>query len=170
MKLPVRKANRLKGYDYSQGGVYFLTICSAQRKKLFATIEKQGLYEEPTHLLTAYGKIVQAVIDEIPHRYSAQVVCSAVMPNHVHVVLRLDEEEEERAIHESPLHKRSRLSKIVGYLKMNASKKIRESGYADEVWQRSYHDHIVRNHKDYEMIVEYVCNNPLNWERDCFYE
>ena len=150
--------------------MYFLTICTAQRRKILASIEKRGLYEAPVHLLTPCGKIVQELIDRIPLRYSAQVICSAVMPNHVHLVLKLEENEAERAIHESPLQKRSRLSKIVGYLKMNASRQIREHGYASEVWQRSYHDHIVRNQKDYEMIVEYVWNNPLNWERDCFYE
>jgi len=170
MTLPVRKNTRLKSYDYNQGGVYFLTICTAHKRNILASIEKRELYEEPVHLLTPCGKIVQELIHTISLRYSARVICSAVMPNHVHLVLRMEENEAERAIHESPLHKRSRLSKIVGYLKMNASKQIREHGYASEVWQRSYHDHIIRNQRDYEMIVEYVRNNPLNWERDCFYE
>jgi len=73
------------------------------------------------------------------------------------------------AIRESPLHGRSVISKLVGYIKMNATKKIHnEYGFVN-VWQRGYHDHIIRDISDYEKIAQYISENPIKWQFDCFY-
>lgn len=72
MPLPNRKPNRLRNYDYSQGGVYFLTLCTKNRKRLLANIEKASQYEEPVHSLTRCGEIVTETLAEIPYRYPAQ--------------------------------------------------------------------------------------------------
>lgn len=77
----------------------------------------------------------------------------------------------ERAIHESPLqYKQASISRMVGWLKMNASKKIHTMDPNLNVWQRSFHDHIVRDEKDYENIWQYIDTNILKWKMDCFYE
>ena len=68
-----------------------------------------------------------------------------------------------------PLQSRSIVSKAVGYIKMNASKGIRQQ-YGDvSVWQRGYHDHVIRNREDYEMIAKYIHENPIRWRLDKFY-
>ena len=78
------------------------------------------------------------------------------------------------AIRESPLQvcgveSRSTLSKAVGYIKMNATKEIRRTQNVSAVWQRGYHDHVIRHRRDYEEIAVYIRENPLRWRYDCFY-
>ncbi len=88
------------------------------------------------------------------------------MPNHIHILISVNNDK--RAIRESPLHSRSVLSKVVGYIKMNSSKQIHLT-YNENVWQRNYHDHIIRSEVDYLKIWEYVNSNALKWKQDCFY-
>lgn len=73
------------------------------------------------------------------------------------------------AIHESPLQMRSAVDKTVGYIEMNVSKRIHQEISKEIVWQRSYHDHIIRDEKDYLKIWQYIDTNPIKWEYDCFY-
>ena len=69
----------------------------------------------------------------------------------------------------SPLQRRSMMSKLVGYIKMNASKAIRQR-YGDvTVWQRGYYDHLIRNREDYEALAKYIHQNPARWEADQSY-
>lgn len=69
----------------------------------------------------------------------------------------------------SPLqYHRSVIDKMVGFLKMNVSKKVHNK-YSNKIWQRSYHDHIIRGEKDYRKIWEYIDTNVIRWEQDCFY-
>ena len=67
------------------------------------------------------------------------------------------------------LQQRLGIPQIIGYIKMNASKEINKRYGETEVWQRSYHDHVIRDIKDYERIYKYICENPIFWEKDCFY-
>ena len=92
------------------------------------------------------------------------------MPNHIHLLIVIVDSEAWRAIRESPLRVRSVISKVVGYIKMNASKEIRRQYGAVKIWQRGFHDHIIRNQQDYEEIAKYIYENPLRWKCDCFYE
>ena len=87
------------------------------------------------------------------------------MPHHIHMVIFVGE----RSIRESTLRKRSIISNAVGYLKMNASRDIHKNGYNDAIWQRSFHDHIIRGENDFLKIWNYIDLNPLKWKDDCFY-
>ena len=87
------------------------------------------------------------------------------MPNHVHMIIILDDD---RAIRESPL-RRSVLSQMIGYLKSNVTKSIREINPQANVWQRSFHDHIIRNEEDYLRIWEYINENPAKWVEDKYF-
>ena len=92
------------------------------------------------------------------------------MPNHVHLLLRI---ETEGAIHESPLRKqgtRSLLSKAVGFLKMNSSRQIHERCPSLKVWQRGYYEHVIRNEKDFLEIWTYIDQNPAKWAEDQYFE
>ncbi len=89
------------------------------------------------------------------------------MPNHVHLLLRL---EAERAIRESPLQPRqSTLAKAIGSLKMISSRKIRLLKPDLKVWQRSYYEHVIRSEQDYPEIWEYIDGNPAKWADDKYY-
>ena len=167
MNLPKRKSTRLKGYDYSTPGTYFVTICTHNRKCLFSNIAG-SIHESPKNKLTQYGEIVKQIVEILPDRFNVSIPKYIIMPHHVHLIIEINNDET-RAIRESPLqYHRSVIDKIVGFLKMNVSKKIHHTDN-EKIWQRSYHDHIIRGEKDYQKIWDYIEKNPLKWEWDCFY-
>ena len=166
--LPKRKDIRLKEYDYDSAGAYFITICTANRKHLLSKINPVGaIHESPVPQLTLCGQIVKNILDNIPSRFKCSIDKYIIMPNHIHLLVSVNGDV--RAIRESPLRGRSNLSKMIGYIKMNATKRIRER-YGDiEVWQRGYYDHIIRNQADYDDVYRYIENNPTQWEQDELY-
>ena len=167
-KLPVRKNLRLREFDYNTPGAYFITFCTHNRSNILSRIVG-AIQESPVSQLTACGVIVDAVIQSIPEHLHVTIDRYVIMPNHVHLIVVIAESDVLRAIRESPIQGRSIVSKAVGYIKMNASKAIRQQ-YGDvTVWQRGYHDHVIRNQDDYEMIAKYIHENPLRWELDKFY-
>ena len=89
-----------------------------------------------------------------------------IMPNHIHMIVVISGE---WAIRESPLPKRSLLSQIVGYFKMNTAKQIHAENKNLDVWQRGYYDNIIRNEKAYQVIYEYIDTNPLKWKEDKYF-
>ncbi len=168
MDLPKRKPTRLKGYDYSTPGAYFVTMCTHNRKYLFSNIVG-AIHELPENKLTQYGKYVEQIIEILPERFNVSIPKYVIMPNHIHLIIEINNDNEKRAIRESPLqYHRSVIDKMVGFLKMNVSKKIYDT-YPDKIWQRSYHDYIIRGEKDYQKIWEYIDTNVIKWELDCFY-
>ena len=162
--LPKRKPTRLKQFDYSQNGYYFITICTHNRKNLFCNIVG-AIHESPEIKLNLNGKIVDKYINKLKIRFGLDIDKYVIMPNHIHLIIVIGE----RAIRESPLQKRSLISKAVGFLKMNVSRDIHNTGYLKPVWQRSFHDHIIRKEKDYLKIWNYIDTNPQKWREDCFY-
>ena len=167
-EFPTRKRLRLKDFDYNTPGAYFITICTYNRKCLLSHIVG-AIHESPETELTEYGKILDDVIRNLPERYNAYIDSYVIMPNHVHLVIVINESAETRAILESPLRSRSAISKTVGYIKMNASKKIRLRHENIVIWQRGFHDHVIRDYRDYEKITKYIYENPSVWQFDCFY-
>ncbi|MBE5812238.1 MAG: transposase [Clostridiales bacterium] len=162
--LPQRKHTRLKYYDYNKYGFYFLTLCTQKRRKLFCNIVG-AIHESPECKLTRYGIIVKNVLKDLPNRFdNIEITDYVIMPNHIHLIIWIN-----RAIHESPLRGRSEISKIVGYLKMNASKQIHEINKDEIIWQRGYYDHVIRDETDYYTKANYILNNPLKWHLDELY-
>ena len=152
-KLPVRKQNRLKGYDYSQNGIYFVTMCSKDKHELFSHIVVGDGLARPE--LTDIGNEICNVIDYVNNRYNqCKIIQYVIMPNHVHLLIQI-------AGRASPS---PTVGNIVGGIKSGVSRIV---GFSP--WQRSFHDHIVRNEEDYSRIAEYIQNNPALWQDDCFY-
>lgn len=162
---PCRKAYRLPQYDYSQNGAYFITICTKGRELLLwerensagsavgATIGRPG----GPYLLSAHGRLVETAILQIPQKYPAiQVENYAVMPNHVHLLLLIDTTG--RAMLAPTI------SQVIQQLKGWVAKRAGGS-----IWQKSFHDHVVRGEKDFQLIWQYIETNPQNWQNDCFY-
>ena len=167
-ELPSRKRLRLQEFDYSTPGAYFITICTHEKKCTLSHIVG-AIHESPVIKLTGFGKIVDDVINNIPERFKATIGKYVIMPNHIHLIVVITDDEELRAIRESPLRSRSIVSKFIGYIKMNASKEIHLRYGNIIVWQRGFYDHIIRNQKDYDDIYNYIHENPMRWKHDKLY-
>lgn len=158
--LPKRKRNRLANYDYSSHGAYFVTICTEGRKKVLSDIVGAGF---PVPKME--GKIAAEWIEKIPEKYPEVHICNyVVMPNHIHILLKIDGTCETGD--PSPT-----LGNVIGWYKYTVSKEInlKNGTPGNRVFQRSYHDHIIRGEKDYLKIWEYIDANPIRWHDDCFY-
>ncbi|MBE6530927.1 MAG: transposase [Ruminococcaceae bacterium] len=166
--LPDRKHLRLQNFDYDTPGAYFITICTHNRKCTLSHIVG-AIHESSEIKLTEYGMIVDEIINDISKRFKIEVDRYVIMPNHIHLIIVITDNEELRTIRESPLRGRSIISKMIGYVKMNASKEIHRKFGNTIVWQRGFHDHIIRDKDDYEKISKYIYENPTKWQYDCFY-
>ncbi len=169
MNLPKRKSTRLKNYDYSTPGAYFITICTKNRRCIFSDISVGAIHESPVLTLKEYGKIADRIIQTLDNRFNIEIPKYVIMPNHIHLLVVITDPVILRAIRESPLRARSLLSKVIGYMKMNISKEIHKTNPDETLWQRSFHDHIIRDQKDYERLWTYIQINPCKWKQDCFY-
>ena len=164
-KLPVRKRNRLKDYDYTSNGAYFITICTKDRKNIFWDKSQPDFVGEDIILppdnvqLSPHGKIAEEAIKAIPKYYPhIELLQYVIMPNHVHMILFIPYDSER--ITSSP----TSILTAVGQMKRYVSKKI-----GTAIWQRSFHDHVIRDKNDYEKISKYIYENPIKWQYDCFY-
>ena len=168
-----RRSIRLKEYDYSFEGAYFVTICTHKRECLFGDIADSEVR------LNQYGSVVQecweGLLSHYPHVYLNEFM---IMPNHVHGIILLSPPDVDVGAG-SPrpngagqpcpyTEMRHALGQIVAYLKYQSAKCInalRETpGYP--VWQRNYYEHIIRNGKSFEAIQAYITANPLYWAKD----
>lgn len=157
-QLPKRKPLRLRSYDYSGNGYYFVTICTAVRHQniLSAITPAVGAITNrpPVQLtLTAWGTAVERAIMEIPNRYPGVTVDSyVIMPDHVHLILAVQQTGPDGRQIAAP----TPLSTIIQQFKRAASRAIGVS-----VWQKSYYDHVIRTPADLEETRRYLANNPL---------
>ncbi|HAT73660.1 MAG: CRISPR-associated integrase [Candidatus Moranbacteria bacterium GW2011_GWF2_36_839] len=159
-----RKSNRLENFDYSQNGMYFVTICTKGREELFGEIIDGKI------ILNELGIIVLKNLQEIPN-YFENIFLDRyiIMPNHLHLIVEINKSIV-GAVHEPPLQKRRNMliPKIIGKFKMLSAKEIniltKNSG--NPLWQRNYYDHIIRNEISLNKIREYILTNPGRWERD----
>lgn len=162
MNLPKRKPTRLKGYDYSSVGAYFVTICTQNRECIFGEIVGQGLAPAEI-ILSQYGIIAQKQLSELENRYkSIKIDKYVIMPNHIHLIILITD-----TAGASPC---PTISDIICSFKSLTTRICNKSDNKHrKIFQTSFHDHIIRNEKDYQKIWEYVDSNPLKWKLDCFY-
>ena len=148
MELPKRKPNRLKEYDYSQNGAYFITICTKNREEILSRITVgDDAHIVPKIKLTPTGKIVEKYILKIQG-----VAKYVIMPDHIHMIISIDEDI--GAMKASP--PTNSISQCIKSFKIMVTKTL---GYS--IFQRSYFDHIIRNRQDYEETWKYIDENPL---------
>ena len=155
MELPKRKPNRLAGYDYDRPGGYFVTICIKGRENLLGEVVGADVLIGPQIELSPIGEIVYDVLAQMP-----TVGKFIVMPNHVHAIVHIPGED--GAMRTSP--PTQSLEMVVRYFKRAVTKRCGRS-----IWQRSFHDHIIRDEEDYLRIWQYIDTNPAKWEEDCYY-
>jgi len=162
-----RRSIRLAGYDYSQVGAYFVTVCAQGQMCLFGEIRNGEMY------LNDVGRIVEQCWNEIPtHFPDVKLDEYVIMPNHVHGILIITDAVGAKNF--SPLqtslqtpHGTSKtIGSIIHGFKIGVTKWFRQYTEIVTVWQRNYYEHIIRNEESLHRIREYIVNNPLQWEFD----
>jgi REP element-mobilizing transposase RayT len=149
---PRRRSLRLPGYDYSQAGAYFITVCTQNRVMLFGEVIRCDVR------LNEMGTIVQQTWDDLPtHYHGIDLDAFIVMPNHVHgIVILVDRSERRHAIQE-----------IVRGFKTFSARRVNErGGQRAALWQRGYYEHVIRNEKALDRVRAYIANNPARWADD----
>ena len=162
-----RKSIHLKGYDYSQPGVYFVTICTNNMKKLFGQID-DGVMK-----LNHLGEIARRELLQVPKTYPDLELFDdeyVSMPNHIHAILwkiNVGATDPVARISSSGPNPKT-LGAIVGQYKSRVAKQINHlrKTPGGPVWQRNYYDRIIRNDKELRAIRKYIADNPLQWEDD----
>ena len=162
-----RKGNRLIGFDYATTALYFVTSCVQDRICCFGEIINHVM------ICNDDGKIAEMQWEWLQKQYPyIKSHGFVVMPNHIHAVLEINPDlmgvvgtGRDLSL---PVKIKS-LSELMGAYKTTSSKKIHLSGNHVFQWQRSFHDHIIRNEESYNLITDYIATNPEHWEKDTFH-
>ena len=164
------ETTRLKAWDYTKHGKYFVTICIHRREEFFGEIIDKKMF------LSDIGKIADVELQETEKiRKNIKLDKYVIMPNHIHGIVMINKNDNMiRANSHSPLQRmkpKSISSFIAGY-KSVVTKRINQTRntHRQLVWQRNYYEHIIRDEKDLNRIREYIVNNPVKWEEDEYYK
>jgi len=166
-RLMKRRSIRLKEYDYSQTGAYFLTICTYRRQCLLGTMVDGKV------ILSSIGTIVvEEWLRSAEIREEIELDAFVIMPNHLHGIVAM--QRGEREIVSNCLKAQGRIMKpktigsFVSGFKAAATARVNElrGTPGKSLWQRNYYEHVIRSEKELNRIREYIENNPLRWHID----
>ena len=160
-----RRSIRLKEYDYTQPGAYFVTIVAGERLCIFGEIVGGDVQ------LSQMGEIACKEWERLPHRFKhLRLDEFIVMPNHVHGIIVLDGLSDVGAgLRPAPtIVNRYGLPEIIRAFKAFSSRRINElrGTPGTQIWQRNYYEHVIRNEYDLSEIREYIVRNPMKWDFD----
>ena len=163
-----RRSIRLKGYDYSQVGAYFITICTRDRACFLGNVVDGQMYPN------GVGQIAGQCWEEIPNHFPyARLDVFTVMPNHLHGIVVIAGRDV-GARHAVPLPERfgkpisGSIPTIIRSFKSAATQRIhkRENTLGMSIWQRNYYEHVIRNEESLNRIRQYILDNPAQWTLD----
>lgn len=177
MNLPQRHTIRLTDYDYSQEGLYFVTICCQDKICRFGNISNSEV------ILNESGKIAHDEWLNTPQlRPNIELGTFIIMPNHIHGIIIVRNQIvgtncirpniDKNGVCNTPLQPPSQtLGAIIRGYKSAVTKQIKQLNNVSDIrlWQRNYYEHIIRNEASFSNISDYIVNNPYNWENDDYY-
>jgi putative transposase len=172
-----RRSIRLKEYDYSQSGAYFVTICAHDRECLFGEIVDGKM------ILNDVGRMVQAIWDDIPSHYAGiDTDAFIIMPNHIHTIIFIvgaapcgrPDSDNGQARGPAPTENTPlSLADVVHRFKTMTTKRyadgVKQIGwpaFAGRLWQRNYYERVIRNEDELNEIRQYIVDNPAKWDTD----
>jgi putative transposase len=173
-----RRSIRLKGYDYSQAGLYFITICTQNRLCLFGEIKNGEM------VLNDAGMMIEHQWQELICRFgNIKLHEFIVMPNHFHGIVEFvgvplvgTQNMEQPPTMGQPQGIAPTVGNVVGAFKSFSTneyiRNVKQNNWRtfdNKLWQRNYYEHIIRNEKSYYQISEYIQTNPLKWQDDKYY-
>lgn len=150
-----RRSIRMRGFNYSLVGTYFITICTSNKACILGNIHNEQMR------LNELGQIAEAWWENIPYHFpTVQLDQFVIMPNHIHGIVAIGDRH--------TTVNGSLLGRIVAYFKYQSSKQINLvcNTPGQRVWQRNYWEHIVRNEAALSRIQEYILDNPVKWNHD----
>ncbi len=164
------ESTRLKGYDYSQPGEYFITICTHNHECIF------GILAEEEMKLSHIGMIAKNCWENIPnHFHNVELDEFIVMPNHIHGIIICENNIRRDAINRvstggitktnNPMLSHNSLSNIIRQYKSRVSHEIHKT-QPDFAWQPRFYEHIIRDERDLQNTRDYIVNNPIKWFYD----
>ena len=159
-----RKPTRLKNFDYNTMGAYFVTMCIENRRRILSRVVGVDVLGDPQNVeLLPYGIVADKYIKQMDEFYANTTVDRyVIMPNHIHVLLFVIDDGAPRT--SPPTKQTSTVSHFVSTFKRFCNKE-----YGENIWQRGFFDHIIRNREDYENHVKYIYENPARWYYDELY-
>ncbi len=164
-----RRSIRLRDYDYSGNGYYYVTICTKNRECWFGDVVNGEM------ILNKLGMIVKQCWDDIPKHFDNVLLDTfVVMPNHVHGIIIMDNNNDgpcsRGLINQTPTDKwilqknpQMVLGKIIRSFKAMSCRLIRVNGFNKFQWHRNYYERIIRNEIELYIKQKYIINNPLKW-------
>ncbi len=171
-----RRSIRLRGYDYSRPGAYFITICTYNRACLFGEIADDEM------VLNEAGRIAEKCWHEIPSHFPhVRLDTFIIMPNHIHAIVILAEQPVDGTDvgaknfsplrpHATAVRRSSGTSQTIGSIvrgfKIGVTKWMRQHTDVYNVWQRNYWEHIVRDEQELHRMRRYIIDNPAKWATD----
>ena len=171
---PERKSVKLKYYDYSTPGLYYITLCTHEKKHLFGWVKKEKL------VLNQAGKMLVKWLFKIETKFNViKCIHHQVMPNHLHGIIKISDKitEVENNPDGSPHGGSPTLFDVVGWFKTMTTneyiKRVKNDGWQrfdQKLWQRSFYESIIRDEEEYEHAVLYINRNPERWEEDQYNE
>ena len=168
MNNPQRKSLRLKHYDYTQNGFYFITICIQNKTCLLGEIIDKNM------ILNEAANMIHTIWHEIPQYYKGFKVHEfVIMPNHIHGIIEIVSRRELEGGHRGPPLQDLSIADVIQRFKtlttnryIHGVKHHEWKRFDKQLWQRSYYEHVIRNEKKLEEIQTYIINNPINWDKD----
>lgn len=160
-----RKSPRLPNYDYSQAGLYFLTLCTKGKAPLFGRVcVGGGALDAPKVELSQYGAVIERWLADCAGKYEDLAILKhVVMPNHVHVIVEL-----RGGPSRAPAPTQSRANeRIPGFV--SGMKRLTNRCCGVALWQRGYYDHVIRNDADFLRVWNYIDTNPAKWAEDEYF-
>ena len=173
-ELPQRRTIRLKDYDYSQNGMYFITICTQDKKKILGKIITNAVGNDALVVPSKIGQIIIECWNNIQElNKNIYINEFIVMPNHIHGIIEIRNQKETNSNVEKKYgfeveERRGRrsLQSVIKDFKSVTTRRYNEivnEKNKNMLWQKSYYEHVIRNEKEYYEIVKYIKNNPLKW-------
>ena len=154
-----RKNNRLKDFNYSQNGAYFITVCTENKKCILSSIVGRGDPDTPQIVLSETGNIVKENIAKMNSIYSdVKINKYIIMPNHIHLIITVQCDNNGALGSPRPTNSNNLISNHIRALKRFTNKQANTN-----IWQTSFYDHIIRNEEDYCFHLQYIEENPKKW-------
>ncbi len=167
---PTRKKMRLEGYDYSRAGCYFITICVKNRQELLGRIVGDGVLDVPYCDLSETGKLVDSQMRDMSYLYEDKWIEKyVIMPNHVHMMVVVERKDGSPRVLDGTSRTPSPTTNAAIPSFVSTLKRYINKNCGVGLWQRSYHDHIIRNEAEYQKIWQYIEENPARWKEDCYF-